>query len=121
MGPVFGAVGVHEDPLGEAMSDCAFTVAILPPLRSPRPEIGCCFARLPPVEWGPPLRNFRGTPGMPFAGMPERASLWAMLRSAWRRQRTRRCIARLDAHALKDIGVSYAEAEAEVNKPFWVP
>ena len=38
---------------------------------------------------------------------------------AWRRQRSRRRIAHLDAHALKDIGVSYAEAEAEANRPFW--
>jgi hypothetical protein len=25
----------------------------------------------------------------------------------------------LDSHLLKDIGVSFAEAEAEANKPFW--
>lgn len=41
------------------------------------------------------------------------------LAAAWRRQRSRQRIAHLDAHALKDIGVSYAEAEAEANKPFW--
>ena len=39
--------------------------------------------------------------------------------AAWRRRVTRRRIAALDAHTLKDIGVSYAEAEAEANKPFW--
>ena len=26
---------------------------------------------------------------------------------------------RADGHMLKDIGVSFAEAEAEANKPFW--
>ena len=25
----------------------------------------------------------------------------------------------LDSHLLKDIGVSFTEAEAEANKPFW--
>ena len=39
--------------------------------------------------------------------------------AAWRRRATRQRIAALDAYALKDIGVSYAEAEAEANKPFW--
>jgi len=43
----------------------------------------------------------------------------AWLRSAWRRHRSRHQIARLDEHALRDIGVTYAEAEAEANKPFW--
>jgi uncharacterized protein YjiS (DUF1127 family) len=44
---------------------------------------------------------------------------WAMLRSAWRRQRSRQRIAQLDWRVLKDIGASFAEAEAEANKPFW--
>ena len=39
--------------------------------------------------------------------------------AAWRRHATRRRIAALDPHTLKDIGVSHAEAEAEANKPFW--
>jgi uncharacterized protein YjiS (DUF1127 family) len=51
---------------------------------------------------------------------PPRSGLRARFRSAWRRQRARRCLAGLDAHALKDIGVSYADAEVEANKPFWV-
>jgi uncharacterized protein YjiS (DUF1127 family) len=45
-------------------------------------------------------------------------SYWALLR-AWRRHRSRRRIADLDSRALKDIGVTYAEAEMEANKPFW--
>ena len=41
------------------------------------------------------------------------------LRAAWRRGRTRRRIAQLDSHLLKDLGISFADAEAEANKPFW--
>ena len=41
------------------------------------------------------------------------------LRTTWRRYRSRQSIAGLDASMLKDIGVSFAEAEAEANKPFW--
>jgi uncharacterized protein YjiS (DUF1127 family) len=37
----------------------------------------------------------------------------------WQRHRSRQRIAELDAQALKDIGVSFTEAEAEANKPFW--
>ena len=44
---------------------------------------------------------------------------WGQIRAAWRRYRTRQRIEHLDAHLLKDIGVSYADAEAEANKPFW--
>ena len=44
---------------------------------------------------------------------------WAAIRKAWRRYRTRQHIAELDGHLLKDIGVSFADAENEANKPFW--
>jgi uncharacterized protein YjiS (DUF1127 family) len=44
---------------------------------------------------------------------------WAPIRSAWRRYRSRQRISALDGYLLKDIGVSFAEAEAEANKPFW--
>ena len=50
---------------------------------------------------------------------PPRLSSWARIRAAWRRYRSRQRIAQLDGHMLKDIGVSFAEAEAEANKPFW--
>lgn len=43
----------------------------------------------------------------------------AGIRAAWQRYRSRQRIADLDGHLLKDIGVSFAEAEAEANKPFW--
>lgn len=44
---------------------------------------------------------------------------WARIRAAWRRYRSRQHISGLDSYMLKDIGVTYAEAEAEANKPFW--
>jgi uncharacterized protein YjiS (DUF1127 family) len=46
---------------------------------------------------------------------------WPRLRAAWRRGRSRRRIADLDSHALKDIGITYVEAGAEANKAFWRP
>ena len=50
----------------------------------------------------------------------QRGSAWAAVKESWLRYRTRRCLAALDAQILKDIGISYAEAEAEANKPFWI-
>ena len=47
------------------------------------------------------------------------AALRRSLRAAWRRRRSRHSLAGLDAHMLKDIGITYAEAETEANKPFW--
>jgi uncharacterized protein YjiS (DUF1127 family) len=41
------------------------------------------------------------------------------LRSAWQRLTQRRLISTLDDAALRDMGISRAEAEAEANKPFW--
>lgn len=46
-------------------------------------------------------------------------SVWHRIDTMWRRHCSRQRIGRLDAMLLKDIGVSYAEAEAEANKPFW--
>jgi uncharacterized protein YjiS (DUF1127 family) len=61
-----------------------------------------------------------GSRGVPGPDVAPRTGLQAMLRAAWRRHRSRACLADLDARALKDIGVSFAEAEAEANKPFWI-
>lgn len=48
--------------------------------------------------------------------------LWlARLREWRRRRRSRDFLSRLDHHLLKDIGITYAEAEREANKPFWLP
>ena len=49
-----------------------------------------------------------------------RQTFWAALRAGWRRHRSRQRIAGLDGFLLKDIGVSFADAEAEANKPFWL-
>jgi uncharacterized protein YjiS (DUF1127 family) len=91
------------------MSDRTFTTDVLPLLRPAGPDAAVRgLAR--PVATRPAAVE-------PHA--PPRAGLWATLRAGWGRQRTRRCLAELDAHMLKDIGISYAEAEAEANKPFW--
>jgi uncharacterized protein YjiS (DUF1127 family) len=55
----------------------------------------------------------------PYALMLRTPSAWAGLRETWRRYRSRQRIAQLDSHMLKDIGISFAEAEAEANKPLW--
>jgi uncharacterized protein YjiS (DUF1127 family) len=46
-------------------------------------------------------------------------SVWQHVGTMWQRHRSRQRIAELDAGLLKDIGVSFTEAEAEANKPFW--
>jgi uncharacterized protein YjiS (DUF1127 family) len=58
----------------------------------------------------------------PRSRQPRRAigpSVWQRAGVMWQRHRSRQRIARLDADMLKDIGVSFTEAEAEANKPFW--
>jgi uncharacterized protein YjiS (DUF1127 family) len=58
----------------------------------------------------------------PHRHQPARAAgpaVWRRVEDMWQRHRTRQRIAQLDGSMLKDIGVSYAEAEAEANKPFW--
>jgi uncharacterized protein YjiS (DUF1127 family) len=57
----------------------------------------------------------RGRQPRPAAG----PSVWQRAGVMWQRHRSRQRIARLDADMLKDIGVSFSEAEAEANKPFW--
>jgi uncharacterized protein YjiS (DUF1127 family) len=67
-----------------------------------------------------------GVPSRPVGRVPSGRQplrptrLWSRMVDAWRRHRSRQLIARLDAHMLKDIGVTFAEAEHEANKPFWV-
>ncbi len=46
---------------------------------------------------------------------------FARLREWRRRRRSRTFLSQLDDHILKDIGITYAEAEREANKPFWLP
>jgi uncharacterized protein YjiS (DUF1127 family) len=60
--------------------------------------------------------------GRPRGRQPRPAtgpSVWQRAGVMWQRHRSRQRIAQLDADMLKDIGVSFGEAEAEANKPFW--
>lgn len=57
----------------------------------------------------------------------ERRPRGALLRRLWRaavrwaaRARQRRDLAELDAHLLKDIGVTPGQAAREAAKPFWI-
>jgi uncharacterized protein YjiS (DUF1127 family) len=52
-------------------------------------------------------------------GAAKLAEFSKTFRAAMRRWRTRQRISQLDQHALRDIGVTYAEAEREANKGFW--
>ena len=47
--------------------------------------------------------------------------LRATFAEATARRRDRRLLARLDAHLLRDIGLSPDEAQSEAAKPFWRP
>jgi uncharacterized protein YjiS (DUF1127 family) len=49
----------------------------------------------------------------------ERGLMW--LRTALRRRRSRVALSGLSDHMLRDIGMTRAEAESEMNKPFWSP
>ncbi len=46
-------------------------------------------------------------------------ALHAGLRAAIRRARTRRHLSELDTHLLRDIGVTFTDAQLEAAKPFW--
>jgi uncharacterized protein YjiS (DUF1127 family) len=60
----------------------------------------------------------RKQPKPPFpSSRTEAARAW--LRDAWRRHRSRQMLAGMDAATLRDVGLTYAEAEMEANKPFW--
>jgi len=55
----------------------------------------------------------------PRRGPRQGATVWKRMGAFWRRYRSRVALASLDGHMLRDIGVTYAEAENEANKPFW--
>jgi uncharacterized protein YjiS (DUF1127 family) len=64
--------------------------------------------------------SFMIAAGQPlFPVQQARASIGGKIRAAWRRHRSRMALAQLDTHLLRDIGVTFAEAENEANKPFW--
>jgi uncharacterized protein YjiS (DUF1127 family) len=69
------------------------------------------------IEPAAPRRH--GRDGGLGGGGGKLAALRMSLRMAMRRWRTRQRISGLDARTLRDIGVTYAEAEREANKGFW--
>ncbi len=54
-------------------------------------------------------------PGSPKHALP----LVRFLRMRWQRYASRQALARMDDTALRDLGLSRADAENEANKPFW--
>ncbi len=70
----------------------------------------CVLATIARPELSAYTRALRAKPPLPS---------WSTIRAAWWRYRTRQRIADLDHHLLKDIGVTFADAEAEADKPFW--
>lgn len=52
-------------------------------------------------------------------GLVGRLSL--AIAAAFARRRDRQVLARLDAHLLRDIGLSPEDARTECAKPFWLP
>ncbi len=74
------------------------------------------FVIPPPARPGRPSRAVAqrlGPPRPALGTLLERAEIY------WRRYRSRMVLARLDGDQLRDIGVTFAEAEHEANKPFW--
>lgn len=70
----------------------------------------------------PPARPVSQTAAIPQRRGPSRrktGSVWARVGVFWRRHRSRVALANLDGHLLRDIGVTYTDAEQEANKPFW--
>ena len=69
----------------------------------------------------PPTHGWRQSAPKPACRpqQPERPPMLAWIREAWRRRRSRVYLSELNEHLLKDIGVTPAEAELEMNKPFW--
>lgn len=70
-----------------------------------------------PVPMPRPGRT--GTVAGPRQRPPRLAMAWTWVRDAYRRHRSRAVLSRLDSYQLKDIGLSFAEAENEANKSFW--
>ena len=73
--------------------------------------------RTPPAA--DPQVNFSSV--VPLQPKPRLMTPLSYLREAWRRQRSRGELARLDERMLKDIGVTRTEALFEASKPFWIP
>ncbi|SOH93441.1 protein of unknown function [Monaibacterium marinum] len=64
------------------------------------------------------LTNFAGSVRTSIAGAPRRG--YVALVAIWtRRSRSRRHLKHLDAHLLRDIGVTEWNAQREAERPFW--
>ena len=63
----------------------------------------------------PATRNTRPArgPGVRLAGLLDGIAAWA------ERRRQRFALAALDDNLLRDIGLSRADVESEIEKPFW--
>ena len=67
-------------------------------------------------------RRIEVAPEPSRGGHEQAPSLWLAWLQEWRRRhRSRTSLSELNDRMLKDIGVTYAEAEHEANKPFWLP
>ena len=97
------------------MSDHAL-MGFTPPAQSPaRRRDGSA-----PVPAGRPQLGPGGGVGRGSGTAAPQTSLWNLMRLAWRRHHSRQSLLGLSDHLRKDIGISYADAEAEGNKPFWI-
>jgi uncharacterized protein YjiS (DUF1127 family) len=82
------------------------------------------FRDLPPETFSPATSSRRAdaVPGRRHGGQEPDGHLWLDWLREWRRRRrSRASLSGLNDRMLKDIGVTYAEAEHEANKPFWLP
>jgi len=79
------------------------------------PSEALAEAERAPWDLQPPRRRPMRNP-MP---KPSGRVLGEIVRKAISRWQTRRKLAEMDTRLLKDIGLSYADAEQEANKPFW--
>jgi uncharacterized protein YjiS (DUF1127 family) len=76
-------------------------------------------SRRAPWDTRPARPERRGGAGGPGMAPGLAATFGTALRMALRRWQSRRRISELDMHALRDIGVTFADAEREANKAFW--
>ena len=74
------------------------------------PTFDLCLPPVPHSAWRPQAHR---TPIHPFA------AAFALVASWIERARQRDALAGLDDHALRDIGITRAEAARECGKPFW--
>jgi len=51
--------------------------------------------------------------------LPARPALFAAVRTWYLRTRERQALAELDAHLLKDCGLTREQVARELDKPFW--